>query len=104
MSDEHFYKIAREWTHDAGDEEKPHIVAVHRDTEHHHAHVLVADDKMSKSDISERKELSEQVIGEIEQSLDHHRDQQQQQQEHQQEPARNQASQQDQQQDQGLEL
>ena len=73
ISDEDFRKIAREWTHDGSGGEYPHVGAVHRDSGsegrgegHDHMHLLIARDKLSKDELKERKERSEELVRDIE--------------------------------------
>jgi len=73
ISEEDFRKIAREWTHDGSGGEYPHVGAVHRDSGsegrgegHDHMHLLIARDKLSKDELTERKEISEELVRDIE--------------------------------------
>ena len=73
ISDEDFRKLAREWTHDGSGGEYPHVGAVHRDSRsegrgegHDHMHLLIARDKLSKDELKERKERSEELVRDIE--------------------------------------
>jgi Relaxase/Mobilisation nuclease domain len=66
MRDEDFHRIAREWTHDEAGKEHPHVGAVHRDSDHHHMHLLIARDKFSRDELGERKERSEELVRDIE--------------------------------------
>jgi len=66
MRDEDFHQVAREWTHDESGREHPHVGAIHRDSDHHHMHLLIARDKFSKDELEERKERSEELVRDIE--------------------------------------
>jgi hypothetical protein len=66
MRDEDFHRIAREWTHDDSGREYPHVGAIHRDSDHHHMHLLIARDKFSRDELGERKERSEELVRDIE--------------------------------------
>jgi hypothetical protein len=73
ISDEDFQRIAWEWTHDGSGGEYPHVGAVHRDSGsegrgdgHDHMHLLIARDKFSKDELAERKEISEELVRDIE--------------------------------------
>ncbi len=73
ISDEDFRRIAREWTHDESDGEYPHVGAVHRDSGSEgrgegrdHMHLLIARDKFGRDELKERKEISEELVRDIE--------------------------------------
>ena len=69
LRDEDFHRIAQEWTHDGDVGEHPHVGAVHRDSRgrgHDHMHLLIARDKFLKGELEERKELSEQLVRDLE--------------------------------------
>lgn len=72
MSDEDFKEIAKEWTRDEAGREYPHVGAIHRDSVerggegHDHMHLMIARDKFSKGELTERKEASEEVVRDIE--------------------------------------
>jgi hypothetical protein len=81
LTDEDFRRIAREWTHDEADREHPHVGAVHRDSGsegrgegHDHMHLLIARDKFSRDELRERKEISEELVRDIERFRDAERD------------------------------
>ena len=73
ITDEDFHRIAREWTHNETGGEHPHLGAVHRDSGsqgrgegHDHMHLLIARDKFSKDELQERKDLSEELVRDLE--------------------------------------
>lgn len=69
MTDEDFKEISREWTRDEVGVEQPHVGAIHRDSRgegHDHMHLMIARDKFSKEELTERKEASEELIRDIE--------------------------------------
>lgn len=69
ITNEDFKEIAREWTHDETGREHPHVGAVHRDSRgegNDHMHLLIARDKLSKKELGERKEASEEAVRDIE--------------------------------------
>ena len=73
ITDEDFRRIAREWIYDEVGGEHPHLGAVHRDSGsrgrgegHDHLHLLIARDKFSKEELRERKELSEELVRDLE--------------------------------------
>jgi hypothetical protein len=73
LTDGDFRHVSREWTHDVQGGEYPHVGAVHRDSGsegrgegHDHMHLLIARDKFSKDELTERKERSEDLVRDIE--------------------------------------
>src|SRR5829696_424540 len=73
LTDEDFRHISREWTHDGEGGEYPHVGAVHRDSGsegrgegHDHMHLLIARDKFGRDELAERKEISEDLVRDIE--------------------------------------
>lgn len=66
MSDEELKDVAREWTHDREGNEMEHFGAIHRDTDHHHLHLLIARDKIGGKELEGRKEASDERIQELE--------------------------------------
>ena len=73
ITDKDFRRIAGEWIYDEVGGEHPHVGAVHRDSGsrgrgegHDHLHLLIARDKFSKEELRERKELSEELVRDLE--------------------------------------
>lgn len=74
LTDEQMKELARPYTRDQQGNEREHYGAVHRDTDNHHAHLLVAGDRPGNRELAERKEQTTERVRTMERERELERD------------------------------